>query len=132
MKSPREKNKTIVSIFSAFCRLSVTVYFISAVSVSGCLHFNTRVTGIEPQAKSLENQKYTVLGESEGQSSSFNLLWFIPVTPRMNYAAAVDQAVSSKKGDNLIDVRTWKERQVWIVGTVEILYVRGKVIRYDR
>ena len=103
-----------------------------SILFSGCLHFNTRVTGIEPQAKILDNMNYTVLGEAEGQSSSFNLLWIIPVTPRLDYSKAVNQAVESKNGDNLIDVRTWKERQVWLLGLVEILYVRGKVIRYER
>jgi hypothetical protein len=102
------------------------------ILVSGCLHFNTRPTGIEPQAKSIDNKKYEILGEAEGQSSSFSLLWIIPVTPRIDYDKAVNQAVESRKGDNLIEVRTWKERQVWILGFIEILYVRGKVIRYER
>ena len=103
-----------------------------SIFISGCLHFSTRAAGIEPQARIFENKKYTVLGEAEGQSSSFNLLWIIPVTPRIDCKKAADQAVESKNGDNLIEVRTWKERQVWLLGLVEILYVRGKVIRYER
>ncbi len=108
----------------------IFIILISALA-SACLHFNTRVTGIEPQAKIFTAKKYAILGEAEGQSSSFNLLWVIPVTPRISYENAVDQAIRSKRGDNLIEVRTWKERQVWILGFVEILYVKGKVIRYE-
>jgi hypothetical protein len=100
--------------------------------VSGCLYSGVRVSGLEPQAKLMEQRSFSVLGESEGQSSSFNLLWIIPVTPRILYDKAVNDAVGKMRGDNLIDVRIWVERQVWILGMVEILHVKGKVIRYDR
>ena len=102
-----------------------------SILVSGCLHQRVRCTGIGPQAKVMENKKYRVLGESEGVSSSFNLLWFIPVTLRIDYDRAVNDAISRMKGDNLIEVRTWKEVQIWIVGMVEILHVKGKVIQYE-
>jgi hypothetical protein len=100
--------------------------------VSGCLYKGVRVVGIEPQTKQLDTVSYTVLGESEGKSSSFNLFWLIPVTPRTDYDRAVNDAITSMKGDALIDVRTWLERQIWIIGMVEILHVRGKVIQYGK
>lgn len=99
--------------------------------LSGCLYSHTRVGGIEPQARIID-QNYRVLGESEGKSSSFNLLWIIPVTPRVSYERAVYEAISKLSGDNLIDVRTWLERQIWFGGMVEILHVKGKVIQYTR
>jgi hypothetical protein len=105
---------------------------ICSLLVSGCLHKRVRATGLGPQAKVMENKKYRVLGESEGQSSSFNLLWLIPVTVRIDYDRAVNEAINSLHGDNLIDVRTWKETQIWILGMVEILHVKGKVIQYEK
>ena len=133
MKSSNRKSSPLLQkIFRSGSFGGSIFCILVSVLLSGCLFFNTRPTGIEPQAKNFDNKKYAILGEAEGQSSSFNLLWVIPVTPRINYDTAVNQAIESRKGDNLIEVRTWKERQVWILGFIEILYVRGKVIRYER
>jgi hypothetical protein len=103
-----------------------------AILATGCLYNRTRLTDISPQAKVIESGRYRVLGVSEGTSSSFNLLWFIPVTPRIDYDRAVNEAVAGMRGDNIIEVKTWIERQVWIVGLVEILHVRGTVIQYEK
>ena len=103
-----------------------------ALMATGCLYNRTRLTDISQQARVIENRQYRVLGVSEGTSSCFNLLWFIPVTPRTNYEKAVNDAVAGLRGDNIIEVRTWIERQVWIVGLVEILHVRGTIIQYEK
>lgn len=100
------------------------------VFVTGCIRSNVRVTGIEPEAKMMLPGNYRVLGETEGQSSSFNLLWVFPVTPRMSYESAINDAIARLGGDNLINVRTWIERQIWIGGMVEVLHVRGTAIMY--
>ncbi|TFH39212.1 MAG: hypothetical protein E4G96_09380 [Chrysiogenales bacterium] len=96
----------------------------------GCVQTRVRATGLEPNSKVMPAGEYRVLGEAEGESSSFNLLWVFPVTPRISYESAVNDAIARLGGDNLIDVRTWIERQIWFVGMVEILRVRGKVIVY--
>jgi len=103
-----------------------------AVVVTGCLYNRSRPADISPQARVIESGRYRVLGVSEGTSSSFNLLWFIPVTPRMDYDNAVNDAIAGMRGDNIIEVKTWIERQVWIVGLVEVLHVKGKVIQYEK
>ena len=103
-----------------------------SVLANGCLYNRARPTGIDQQARIMENRQYRILGESEGTSSSFNLIWFIPVTPRVNYEKAVNDAITGMRGDNLIEVKTWIERQVWILGMVEILHVKGKVIQYEK
>jgi hypothetical protein len=134
IKKKRKRNKDIPFMRSERKPgiAAAAACLICAILVSGCLHQRVRSTGIGPQAKVMENKKYRVLGESEGQSSSFNLLWFIPVTLRLDYDRAVNDAISKMNGDNLIEVRTWKEVQIWIVGMVEILHVKGKVIQYER
>jgi hypothetical protein len=111
---------------------AILVILICALLPSGCVYKGVRVTGMEPQAKIFEHKKYRVLGFSEGQSSSFNLLWLIPVTPRVDYGRAAQEAIDTLRGDNLIEVRTWMERQIWILGMVEILHVKGKVIQYEK
>ena len=99
---------------------------------SGCICIQTNVAGLEPQARALESGDYVDLGVSEGESSSFHLFWFFPVTTPMDYNLAIEDAISSKGGENLINVRFWIERQFWIVGTVQVLHVRGNVIRYQK
>jgi hypothetical protein len=104
----------------------------SALCLSGCLSVRKHAAGIEPLARALEQSDFEDLGESDGESSSFILLWLIPVTRPLSYDAAVDDAISKKDGDNLINVRSWIERQYWVMGTVQVLRVKGSVIRYRR
>ncbi len=114
------------------CRVCVVSMLIAGIFLTGCLYRGIRVVGLEQKAAQLESSRYRVLGESEGTSSSFNLFWVIPVTPRATYDRAVTEAISGMRGDSLIEIRTWMERQIWIVGMVEILHVKGKVIQYEK
>jgi len=97
---------------------------------SGCLSFRIYPGGIEPSSSFMQGSKYEVLGEGEGLASSFNLFWIFPVTPRADINRAVSEAVAKKNGDALIDVRWWHERNVYILGIVNIIHVSGKVVRY--
>ncbi|MBN1495160.1 MAG: hypothetical protein JXA07_00225 [Spirochaetes bacterium] len=117
---------------SALFVVKLSIGIICFHFMTGCLYKGVRVAGIEPQAGQIESSLYRILGESEGMSSSFNLFWIIPVTPQARYDRAVHDAISGLKGDSLIDVRIWLERQIWIVGMVEILHVKGKVIQYEK
>ncbi len=110
-------------------KVQVILFILLMFCLSGCA-FHTHMKGIEPYARPLEDKEYKVLEESEGKSSSFHLLWALPVTVPADYKEAVDQAINDKGGDNLIDVQYYHEQQYWIVGKVDILYVKGKVIRY--
>jgi len=126
-----QKKRNSRNFLSVLIRPIVASIFCLSIC-SGCLYKGLRVAGLEPQAKTMESKKYRVLGEAEGTSSSFNLLWIIPVTPRIDYDKAVTDAINNLRGDNIINVRTWFERQVWIIGMVEILHVKGTVILYER
>jgi len=111
---------------------SFLILTLSAVLIffTGCLSFKSHAVGVEPSARYMTSPDYEVLGEAEGISSSFRLFWFIPVTPAVSSAEAVDDAVKSKGGDNLIEAVFTRESKVYIVGTVDNIYVKGKVIRY--
>jgi len=104
--------------------------FIVLMLCTGCLSFKAHPVGVEPNARNMTCPEYEVLGEAEGLSSSFTLFWFVPVTPAVNFKEAVDDAVKSKGGDNLIEAVFTRESLVYIVGTVNNVYVKGKVIRY--
>ncbi len=108
------------------CILSVYCFM-----MTGCLHVQTSARGIQPNAKPMQKDIYQELGPASGMNSGFRLLWFIPVTPCPCADKAVNDAIYSKGGDNLIEVRYWHERQYWLVGTVDIIHVEGVVIRYS-
>ncbi len=100
------------------------------IAFSGCLHMATHPRGVAPHVRPMEHRSYEVVGESAGETSCFHLFWILPVTPTLDFNRAVEEAIIAKGGDNLIDV-TWSvERQVFIVGTLTAIHVKGKVIRY--
>jgi len=114
-------------------RRSAVIAFCVAISLScGCLYGRVHPLAIEPSAKAMITPGYEVLGEAEGASSSFTLLGIFAVTPRLDPGRAVDNAIRSLGGDNLIEAVYYRERKVYIVGVVDIVRVKGKVIRYVR
>jgi hypothetical protein len=113
-------------------RLNIIVYFslLIATCLTGCLSFNAHPVGIQPSAKDMQSPYYEIIGEAEGISSEYKLFWFFPVTPEANTKEAIDNAIKSKGGDNLIETVITREKNVYIVGTVNNICVKGKVIRY--
>ncbi|MDH5717892.1 MAG: hypothetical protein OEZ22_09665 [Spirochaetia bacterium] len=99
---------------------------------SNCLYYSTNyLAGYEPNVRPLkENTVYEVLGKSEAVASNYNLFWLFTITPRPDINRAIDDAVQQKNGDELIDVSWINESEYWVVGTIEKLIVKGKVIKY--
>jgi len=123
----RERNKTKTGFMKALPALAMCA---ALAAPTGCLSVRTNLLDVQTSAKPMEKAEYEIIGDSEGTHSQFNLFWFIPVTPRVSRQTAVDEAIASKGADNLIFVRTWRERQVWILGTVSIIHVKGQAVRY--
>ena len=116
---------------TSFSRFTAVIPVIILINlITSCVYMKTQIKGIKDCAEPLESQQYDVLNFSSGKSSTFYLFWFIPVTPRINYNEAVDEAVLGGNGDNIIDVRLYEQKQIWILGTVDILYIEGKAIKY--
>lgn len=114
-------------------KLCAALLFISVIlSLTGCLYSKSHPAGVEPSAKFMESLRYEVIGEGEGSASSFTLFSIVRVTPRLDSSEAVDEAVKSRGGDNLIEAAFTREKRVYIIGTVDIIHVKGKVIRYLR
>jgi hypothetical protein len=111
--------------------LKYLVIFLSLLITAGCTIKQTRTVGIMPHAKPLKTDLlYEELEETKTLSSSFRLLWLFPVTVPPNFNEAIEEAINDQGGDNLIDVVLQHENQKWIVGTIDIYHVKGKVIRY--
>jgi len=106
------------------------ILFFSLINFTGCISSRSHAVGVEASARLMKSPYYEELGEAEGMSSSFTLFWFFPVTPEVNINEAVDDAVKSKGGDNLIEAVFYRENKVYIIGTVTNIYAKGKVIRY--
>ena len=112
-------------------KVYIAIIFMLLMTFQSCLRVNTHLKSIEPHARPLSSEKYELIGTAECQSSSFRLLWFFPVTPKPKIYESINKVIAENGGNNLIDVYLWHERQYWIVGTVDILRVQGKVIRYS-
>lgn len=102
---------------------------LSLVLFSACLGMRTHVKGIEPSARPLNTGKYEIIEPAEFAVSSFKLFWIFPVTPDLKIHETIEEAVNNRGGDNLIEMQVWHERQYWIVGIVDIIHVKGIVIR---
>ena len=97
--------------------------------IPGCIYVKTHPAGIVPSSQVMASPDYDILGDAEGMSSSFTLLWAIPVTPGVSTDAAFASAIRSKGGDTLLGACIWSEKQIWILGTIETIYVKGTVAR---
>jgi hypothetical protein len=104
-------------------------FILFIIAFSSCLGIRTHVKGIEPTARPLSTGKYDIIEPVEFSISSFKLFWIIPVTPDLKIYETIDETVTNKGGDNLIDMQLWHERQYWILGTIDIIHVKGKIIR---
>ena len=114
-------------------RLFVLAIVLSAFAFqSGCLYLKNHPGGVFPQAKETGSMKYETIGDAEGTSSEFILMWIARVTPEISFDDAVNEAIRSKGGDNLVNVTSWREKKVYMVGTVNVIHVKGTVIRYLR
>ncbi len=96
---------------------------------NGCISYKTHMKGIESHAHQIKS-KYEAIKETETSVSGFKLFWFFPVTANPDIQKAIDTAIIKENGDNIIDLRLWSEKQYWIVGTIDIITLQGKVIRY--
>ena len=110
-------------------RIFALALLASSVLLNGCIYVKTHPVGIIPSAKEPEPESYETLGEAEAESSAFTMLWLFPVTKRQSVGDAIETAVRSKGGDNLIGASVWNEKQIWILGTIDTIYVKGTVVR---
>ncbi len=116
----------------SFFRIRVFILFIiiAVSSLSGCIYSRVKTSGIEPYVSHLRSSDYEIVGEAETQVSNMSLLFFVTVTPKPDYNSAILEMVSERGGDDIIDVRMWIEKQHWVFGTVTIMHIKGRIIKY--
>jgi len=112
------------------CSSYLCICFICLSLLAGCASKKTRSGGIMPYYNQPVSENFTSQGIVTGKSSSFSFLWLIPVTPPLDLDAAVKNAMGSRGADNLHEITWWYETQYWIVGTVNIVEVRGEAVVY--
>jgi hypothetical protein len=122
------KRNRSTRIFLGPAALAIT--FMLAAMLPGCIYSKTRMIGMEPHARPMEQREYEVVGESEGESNEFRLFFLLKVTPAINMNKAIEDAIIAKGGDNLIEVSIYRDRDIWAVGSMDSVQVKGKVIRY--
>ena len=110
-------------------RIAALALLASSVLLNGCIYVKTHPVGIIPSAKEPEPESYETIGVAEAESSAYTMLWLFPVTKPVSVGNAIETAVRSKGGDNLIGARVWNEKQIWILGTIDTIYVKGTVVR---
>lgn len=113
-----------------FTRYGTIPVILPVLLLCGCLYGRVHPLAVEPSAKVMRPAGYEVLGEAEGASSCFTLFGLFQVTPLPDPERAVDQAIRSLGGDNLIEVVYYSETKAYMVGVVKIVHVKGRVIRY--
>ncbi len=123
----RIKIKIIKRCFAK--RIKALLLAFSIMAFSACLGIRTHVKGLEPSARPLFTGRYEIIEPVEFYISSFKLFWILRVTPELKIHEVIEETVNNKGGDNLIEMQLWHERQYWILGTIDIVHVKGKIIR---
>ncbi|MBK7104974.1 MAG: hypothetical protein IPH62_06800 [Ignavibacteriae bacterium] len=111
--------------------MKTIILIIFSFSLIGC---TTIPQGISPAAKPLVNDngetiKYEVLGNTEGSASHFSLFNFIPFG-RANIDDAINNAISTLNGDNLINSHYYVTQTFLFIGSSTSINVKGDVIKY--
>ncbi|MBN2042114.1 MAG: hypothetical protein JW864_18915 [Spirochaetes bacterium] len=116
---------------SAAVSLLVTAFLLQFSA--GCVSIKTHAVSIEPSAHPVPEtySDYKKIEETELRDSSFTLFWFIPVTPEPDINQLIENRIISSGGDNIIEMKVWHERRIWILGTVNIIHVKGTIVRYN-
>ena len=87
--------------------------------------------GLVPSLTNLD-RPYTILGTAETRVSTFQLLWLANVSGPPDFERARRELTQQQKGDDVIQVSWYLEKEYWILGTVNILHIKGTVVKFDR
>ncbi len=111
--------------------MKILILVVFSISLIGCA---TIPQGIAPTAKPLINEKgkintYEILGKGEGSASHFSLFGFIPFG-RADIDEAIQNAIESLSGDNLINTHYYVTSTWLFIGNSTAINVNGDVVKY--
>ena len=76
-------------------------------------------------------RSYQILDKAEAKISTFNLFGLLNVTGTPDFERARRELISSKQGDDVIQVSWYLEKEYWLLGTINILHIKATVIKFD-
>lgn len=94
--------------------------------VQGC---QTWTGGVAPSNIPLKGKKYAVLGEAQGQDTTWYLFGGIPLTTSTSTDLATQRCINKYYGDALIDVTADSYYYFYFILARNVTVVRGKVIK---
>jgi hypothetical protein len=83
--------------FRAISKFSAAIVF--AIASAGCTGIPYKMATVEP-----DHSKYEVLGPASGKARGFMILNLIPIGQNSKIEKAIEKAIQSKGGDELIDI----------------------------
>lgn len=86
-------------------------------------------SGIEATYGNPPEGDYEIIATDTAEVSNFNLFGLFAVTTVPDVDLGVKELVNRHAGDGIINIRTWEEEEVWVVGTVYRVRIQGTVIR---
>ena len=103
------------------------VFLAITLMVSSCL---TTPVGMTTSSTPLENKTITQnLGKAQGSSGAFDILMLFSVD-RPDIDEAINEAVRSKRGDALINVRIYQEVGYYLLFSYTTVIVTGEVVKF--
>lgn len=112
-------------------QLNAIVFFIFILILINCVGGGkTREIVLYPEATRINSLDFSILDNSQGESSTFFILGLYPITSSLSMDYALSQAVQKVPGgQSIININSWHEtRYFFPLGTVSILKVQGDVI----
>jgi opacity protein-like surface antigen len=107
------------------------ILFCVLLLLGGCA---TIPQGTAPSSSPLVSEdgkarEYQVIGRAEGSAGHFTLFGIIPFG-RSDIDAAIQDAIATYQGDNLVNVRYYVNSAFYLVGSSTSITVQGDVIKY--
>lgn len=112
-------------------RAFLVLLSVMLITITGCISVSKNPVAIDASARPMENRTFEVGEEAKGVSSSFKLFWFIPVTKKASLDTAIDRALAPTGADNLVEMRAYQEREIWILGMIDLYRVEGVAVHYN-
>lgn len=106
------------------------VFFLPLCSGNHAGLRKTQPGGLVPSLTAI-GKPYKILGSAEARVSTFNLLWSASVTAPPDFDRARRELIQAKSGDDVIQISWFLEKEYWLLGTVNILHLKGTVIKFE-
>jgi hypothetical protein len=112
-------------------QFSKIVLFTFILFINNCVGGGkSREIVLYPEATRINSLDFSILENSQGESSTFFIFGLYPISSSLSMDYALSQAVQKVPGgQSIVNIKTWHEtRYFFPLGTVSVLKVKGDVI----